>query len=244
MSSSPEVLLQPPTVSHNLVGQRLGRKGQETRERILRAALRLIAGPGDAPPTLTGVAREASVGLTTLYLYFPDLGELVLAALRRVMEDADAGFVAMLRVRWPDDRLAAACLDFLRAHLGFWQEHARILHLRNSFADAADRRFLQFRNEVSGPLLDLLVRQMDGEPGGTADPTSVDAHLATVLLISFERLATVLTNGNWRVTSRDFAPGEEAGYIDGLLRAEARLIALAIADQRAGTHTWARGTEV
>ncbi|HMP57284.1 MAG TPA: TetR/AcrR family transcriptional regulator, partial [Novosphingobium sp.] len=90
-------------VSHNLVGQRLGRKGQATRERILDAMLRLLADPEGPPVTLTGVAREAGVSLSNLYLYFPDLGELLLAALRKVTEDTDSAHVEKLRRRWPDD---------------------------------------------------------------------------------------------------------------------------------------------
>ena len=217
-------------VSHNLLGQRLGRKGQETRERILRAALAILEGPGEGPITLTGVAREASVGMTTLYLYFPDLGDLVLAALKRVMDTADDAFVDKLRARWPDEGLTEACHDFLRAHHRFWQVHARILHLRNSFADASDIRFFTYRNEVSRPLLDLLVRQMDGVPG---EAQCERADLATVLLTAFERTATVVTNPNWALTARELHLEDMAGYIDRLLRAEARLIALAVSEKRA-----------
>ena len=36
-------------LSHNLQGQRLGRKGRGTRERILAATERLLAGPPDTP---------------------------------------------------------------------------------------------------------------------------------------------------------------------------------------------------
>ena len=57
----------------NLAGQRLGRKGQETRERVLSAALRLFDDAHGPPVTLTGVAREASMRLSNLYLYFPDM---------------------------------------------------------------------------------------------------------------------------------------------------------------------------
>ena len=214
-------------VSHNCLGQRLGRKGLETRERILTAALRLLEAPEGGPITLTLVAREASVGLTTLYLYFPDLGDLVLAALARMMDEADSAFLDRLRSRWPDARLEACCLEFLRAHYGFWRQHARLLHMRNSLADANDARFLAYRNDVSMPLIALLVQQMDGEPG--QNEPCID--LATVLLTGFERLATVLTNPNWHAASgRDIA--NEAALVDRLMRAEAELIAGAIARKR------------
>jgi AcrR family transcriptional regulator len=214
-------------LSHNLVGQRLGRKGMETRERIVRAALCLLEGPHETPITLTSVAREASVGMTTLYLYFPDLGDLVLAALMRVMDSAESAYLDRLRIRWSDRRLKASCLDFLRAHLRFWRDHARILHMRNSYADASDVRFLEYRNTASKPLLALLIKQMDSVTG---DP--VCGHFATVLVTGLERLAAVVTNANWFITARDFDVIDNAAYIDALLQAEAEVMALAIGRKR------------
>jgi AcrR family transcriptional regulator len=69
------------SLSHNLVGQRLGKKGRDTRERILAATDRLLAGPPDTAISLSAVAREASLAMTTLYIYFNDLTELLLAVL-------------------------------------------------------------------------------------------------------------------------------------------------------------------
>ncbi|WP_217429572.1 TetR/AcrR family transcriptional regulator [Sphingomonas bacterium] len=222
---------RPQEVSHNLLGQRLGRKGLETRERILRAALCLLDKPQqDAPITLSSVAREASVGMTTLYLYFPDLGDLVLAALNRVMEAADEAFLDRLRIRWPDEHLDEHCRDFLRAHYLFWHRHARILHLRNSFADAGDQRFVDYRNRVSYPLSHLLLRQTDSV---SADASADNLLLATVMLTGFERLATVITTANFHASMKDQGVSDESAHIDRLLCAEARLITLGIRDARA-----------
>lgn len=216
-------------VSHNVLGQRLGRKGQNTRERILLAALRLLEEPSDKPVTLSAVAREASVGMTTLYLYFPDLGDLVLAALGRIMDEADAAFLDQLRPRWPDADLTRCSLEFLAAHLGFWRRHARVLHLRTTLADAQDARFTEYCSRVSRPLIELLVAQM----GGAADAYDQRrAPLATVLLMGIERLA--------RVVSKPGAPGvpmpgiiDEDATVDALVRAQAELLALAVRQQRA-----------
>ncbi|MFT3966240.1 MAG: TetR/AcrR family transcriptional regulator, partial [Sphingobium sp.] len=68
-------------ISLNLYGQRLGRKGRETRDRIISAANGLLARPEPVQVTLSAVAREASLGMTTLYLYFSDLTELLSAVL-------------------------------------------------------------------------------------------------------------------------------------------------------------------
>src|ERR1700740_3463444 len=99
-------------LSHNLLGQRLGKKGRDTRERILAATERLLAGPPDAPITLSAVAREASLGMNSLSLYFNDLTELLLAQLSITMSTARASFGDHLREHWPDDTLGEHCLRF------------------------------------------------------------------------------------------------------------------------------------
>src|ERR1700743_1868703 len=88
------------TLSHNLLGQRLGKKGRDTRDRILAATERLLAGPPDAPITLSAGAREASLGMTSLYLYFNDLTELLLAQLSATMSLARESYGDHLREHW------------------------------------------------------------------------------------------------------------------------------------------------
>jgi AcrR family transcriptional regulator len=215
--------------THNLQGQRLGRKGQATREGILNAALRIIEAPGDVPLTMSGVAREVAVTMTTLYIYFPDLGELVLAVLDRVMHDADAAYLDRLRKKWPDETLGEHCLEFLRGHLVFWRQHARILQMRNGYADTGDVRFLNYRNRVTTPVIELLVRQMDARMDSV---DMAEVHLATVLVIGFERMATVTTNPVFHVAARAQGVQDRAAYIDRLIETEADMMAVMIRRQR------------
>ena len=101
--------LTPCAVSHNLHGQRLGRKGRDTRERILAATSELVEGDGEEQLSLSAVARRASIKLTSVYNYFTDLTELLLALLEPVMATAEDAYLSLLRERWPDDQLAARC---------------------------------------------------------------------------------------------------------------------------------------
>ncbi len=215
-------------VSHNLAGQRLGRKGMETRERILAAVGRLLEDPLRPPVTLTSVAREAAVRLPNLYLYFPDFGALLSAALDRVMESADEAFVNLLRAPWPDDRLEECCLAFCRAHYRFWRRNARILHMRNTFSETTPQIFEE-RNRSARGMLELLELQMGG--GGSKPGTSA-LHMATVVLTGLERVATVVTTPYFRVVAADEDGASEEESADRLIRAEARLVEMAIRDQR------------
>jgi|SRR5580658_163599 AcrR family transcriptional regulator len=233
------------TLSHNLVGQRLGRKGRETRERILAATERLLAGSRDTAISLSAVAREASLAMTTLYLYFNDLTELLLAVLEPIIASAEGSYLAHLRAAWPDDSLGEHCLNFVEAYHDFWVRHSRILHLRNSFADSNDERMRQHRIDASRPLIELIIIQIEDDPTVGLSPA---AGMATVLVTSVERIITMATDpwvlesqiamatGEWAAHSQNWNPALHTRY---RLQAVARLLELGINDgrraSRAGT---------
>jgi AcrR family transcriptional regulator len=212
-------------VSHNLHGQKLGRKGRDTRERILAATIELLSGTEEAPISLSAVARRASLGMTSLYNYFADLTELLLAVLDPVMDSSERAYIAMLREHWPDGELAERSLAFVRAYHGFWSSNARLLHLRNSMADAGDRRMMLHRVKSAQPMIGMIVRQMDGDP---SLPESFAASMATVVMTGLERTVTVATDEHLTglFGSANRYPAER------YLLPEARLVEIAIRDTR------------
>lgn len=212
------------TISHNLAGQKLGRKGRGTRDRILAAAAELLAADEEAI-SLSAVARRASLGMTSLYNYFTDLTELLLALLEPVMVSAEAGFVSMLRERWPEDELGERSSDFVLAYYNFWSHHARLLHLRNSMADGRDRRMLVHRVTATRPIISLIAFQMDADPEDAASPMMP---IATVLMTGIERTVTVATD-----VGLTGLFGEEARRPEGhYLMPAARMMELMIRDAR------------
>ena len=213
------------SLSHNLLGQRLGPKGRDTRERILAATERLLADPAAAPLSLSSVAREAHLGMTSLYLYFGDLIELVLAVLEPIMASAEDSYLAQLRSRWPDgESLWWSCLAFATDYHAFWERHSRILHLRNTF-EMNDARIVRHRIQSARPLIDLLAFQMDDDPDV---PGSLKLAMASALVTGLERIVTVATD-----TEMSNLSGYGSPNVRNLLRGQARLLLLAIADGRA-----------
>ncbi|MCJ2177529.1 TetR/AcrR family transcriptional regulator [Novosphingobium album (ex Hu et al. 2023)] len=214
------------SVSHNLNGQKLGRKGRVTRERILAAAIELIDSPGE-PVTLSSVARRASLGMTSLYNYFTDLTELLLAVLEPVMATAEAAYLHLLRERWPDDELFDCCYRFVRAYHDFWLLHSRLLHMRNALSDQRDARMLAHRIDSTRPIISLLVNQM----GRETPSDGADTSMATMVMIGVERSITVATDQDLR---REVGMGPHISE-DRFLVPGARLMELAIRDGRSGS---------
>jgi AcrR family transcriptional regulator len=213
------------SVSHNLNGQKLGRKGRDTRDRILAAAAELVESGEAEPISLSAVARKASLGMTSLYNYFTDLTELLLAVLEPVMATAEESYVAILREHWPDDELVVHCRRFLRAHFDFWCLHARLLHLRNAMSENHDERMLVHRVRSTQPMLGFLAEQMGGRPGEADTPAIA---MATILMTGIERTVTVLTDERYV----ELFGGVEPDRVDRYLEPEARLMELAIRDTR------------
>jgi AcrR family transcriptional regulator len=226
MTVTPLPTALAPGVSHNQVGQKLGRKGQETRERILTAVLDLLADRNGPPVTLSGVAKEARVRPPNVYLYFPDMGDLLLAALARVMATAEEAYLAQLRQRWPDEALQDRSYSFLQAYYEFWEKHARLLHMRNAMADAGDLRVLRYRNDVTLPLIRLLAEQI-----GIADDTN-DIAIASVLMTGLERVATVVTNPQFGIIIGTTTEADQRVYVRGLIEAEAEVLSVVLTHRR------------
>jgi AcrR family transcriptional regulator len=214
-------------VSHNLNGQRLGRKGRYTRERILAATLELLDEDEDEPLTLKSVAERAGLGMSSLYKYFNDLSELVLAVLDPVMATSEDAYMAMLRERWGDNELGEKCLAFVIAYHNFWARHWRLLHLRNAMADQRDRKMMAHRVNSTTPTIALLVRQMDGGEQITAGTQA--ASMATMAMIGIERSVTIATDRKLpEIMGWNMNPDEQRFVVPG-----ARLLELAIRDTRA-----------
>jgi len=226
MARAQSATAQKESLSHNLLGQRLGRKGRDTRDRIIAATEKLLAGPADAAISLSAVAREASLGMTTLYLYFSDLPELLLAILAPVTATAEESYIAHLREPWADQDLGAHCLRFIEAYHAFWVRHSRILHLRNAYADDGDERMRLNRIAFSRPVMDMFVQQMEGDPGNLRTP---NYYMSSVLMTGIERMITIATDEKFR----SFFQEDSDSHIRNLLRTEARLLELALRDGRA-----------
>lgn len=214
-------------VSHNLNGQKLGRKGRVTRERILAATVELINEATDTPISLSAVARRAGLGMTSLYVYFSDLTELLMAVLEPVMHEAGepGGYFNLIANHWPDDQLEDCCRLFVQAYYDFWKKHSRILHLRNSLSDQYDQRMMLARIRSAQPVI-ALFRQQLLAPGKHAEQVGGD--MASILMTGLERAVTIATD---EVGNALFEP-DLGPRITNVVEPLSRLMYLAVRDCR------------
>jgi AcrR family transcriptional regulator len=72
------------TVTPAQLGRPVGANGEETRQRILAAAMRCVAEVGYTQATIREIARAADMTSGSLYHYFPDKSELLRATAEEI----------------------------------------------------------------------------------------------------------------------------------------------------------------
>lgn len=210
----------------NLQGQRLGKKGRITRERIITAARELIEDPETEDLSISAVARRAGLRVSSIYNYFADLPELFLTVLEPEIARTEKEYLDILQRRWPDETLGKYCEDFVQAFYRFWQQNVRLLHVRNAIADTHEPRVLLQRIKSARQIVNLLGIQM----GGVQDGMQGEAFdLASVLYTGLERVVTIATH---ELLKAHYPPNIQRRFGSATLRQQARLLELAIREQR------------
>jgi AcrR family transcriptional regulator len=93
---------------------------QRNRQRLIDAALAAFSS-GQDPVVLEGIARDAGVGIGTLYRHFPSREALVEAVYRNELERLCRSAKELLAVQTPDDALHAwmqGYVEFVRTKRG------------------------------------------------------------------------------------------------------------------------------
>jgi AcrR family transcriptional regulator len=182
-------LRRPAASTRNLDGQRLGRKGAETRERLIAAVATLIESTPVRELRITDITRQAAAAPSSFYRYFETVDDVLLAAIADRAPMAPA-LIDLVRLPWPLGSIRARSTDFAAAFLLYWEEHFALLHVRNLAADEGDHRFMKLRWSAISPLFSELAGkvaqgQRDGRIATDVDP----AALAGALMSSLERMA-------------------------------------------------------
>jgi AcrR family transcriptional regulator len=169
----------PAPIDMNLDGRAIGPRGAATRQRIIEATKGLLAAETYLDLKVASIAKAAGVSNATFYLYFQDVSEVILAAIRQIPISTPE-FMAF----WGDDADESTVEErahlFVRRYIALWHDNRALFRVRNLAADEGDPRFLEARSESAKPLIALLERrigecQARGRLPGELDPAAAAA---------------------------------------------------------------------
>jgi len=171
----------------NKHGQSIGRKGAESRRRLLDAARQLIAVEPAHKLTASAIARAATLASQTFYLYFKDIDEILLALSHEAGADMDEVQEALGR-DWTSATPAEHATRFIDAFSAYWDRHRAILTVRNYLSDSAHPAFLAVRQEAAMPLIHAIAERILAAHPDDVDPKSALAR-SVIIYSAIERMA-------------------------------------------------------
>lgn len=177
------------SVRKNKQGQSLGRKGLNTRKRLLNAAEALLEKHSPVDLTAVSIAKAANMSSATFYMYFDDIQD-ILAALSEVAGQEMDRALDVLGESWSIDTLEEHASKLVDAFHEVWKNHRQVLRYRNMEADRGDPVFEEIRMNVYVSFVELLAQRIialcpEEIKLGRADARSV----ASVLHGAMERMA-------------------------------------------------------
>ena len=139
---------------------------EESRERILVAALRLFARHGFAATSVRMIAEDAGISQGLLYNYYDGKESLLRAIFERSMTDVRASFASAATAGTPRkavELLVRSAFDIVRGHRDFWQLSYQ-LRMQPQVLTGLARESRRWTDEIRAQLEQLLER------AGVSDP--------------------------------------------------------------------------
>lgn len=176
--------MSDPVESLALDGRSLGRRGAQTRARLLDATARLLEDKGLRELRVVDIARAVDLSPATFYQYFADVEAAVLALSIAVGEETSS-LAGLLAEDWnrPDGLTHARRLveDFITN----WDQHRAVLRTRNLAAQEGDERFRAVRNDSLRPLTEGIGAKVAARQQSGLSPYAAGAAMVSML----ERMA-------------------------------------------------------
>ncbi|MEX6725385.1 TetR family transcriptional regulator [Parapedomonas caeni] len=178
-------------LAYNHLGQKMGSKGQRTRQLLIDTTVELLETHGLRDLSVVDVARAAQTSPATFYVYFRGVPEVVLAALETAAQTSPE-IEAMIGEDWLAPEAKERSLAFVVAYTELWNRHRTIFRVRNLAAEEGDERFYRARMSAARPMMNALSAQIARAQaaGRTPADLSPQACAGTVLMM-LERLAAI-----------------------------------------------------
>jgi len=138
-----------------------GRRGLATRRKLIDCTIKLLATTPYRDLKITDITRAAGTSPATLYQYFVDLEDLLLAVADRAAEDALQLVDLMSEQAWKGARGMNSAEAVVDGFLGFWRTHRPTLRVVDLLSTEGDKRFRHKRVVILNPLTRSLASEIE-----------------------------------------------------------------------------------
>lgn len=143
----------------NKHGQTLGRKGLETRGKLMDATRKLLLTHSPVELTAVSITAEAGTSPASFYMYFDDTKD-ILFALSEVAGQDMAKIHAIFDEPWERANVVKHASDVINALNEVWNKHRAVLRYRNLEATRGDPRFEELRMNTFIPFIERFAQRI------------------------------------------------------------------------------------
>ncbi|MCK9544027.1 MAG: TetR/AcrR family transcriptional regulator [Novosphingobium sp.] len=180
-----------PRAGRNQNGQAMGRKGLQTRRRLIDATVALLETTRLRDLRVADIARTAGTSTATFYVYFPDVSDAVLAALEELTQSTPE-ILALADQDWSEGDPEERARRIVELYAGFWHAHRALFRMRNLAADEGDERFVKARADaIMGLLLATASAIRRAQEAGWVARDLDAMSTSGVLMAMLERFAAI-----------------------------------------------------
>lgn len=188
--SATETLSNRPR-GYNKYGQKIGTKGERTRQALIDATVALLESQGLRDVSVADVAREAKTSPATFYVYFRGVPEVVLAALEAVSQTSTE-IEELIAGDWAVNETEDPARLFVDLYCALWNQNRTVFRVRNMAAEEGDNRFYQSRMDAARPVMAALTSKIELAQRAGLVPVELKARsCAGTILMMLERLAAI-----------------------------------------------------
>jgi len=150
----------PDTEAHRTTGRTPGRRGRETRERLLKCTAELLEKTSYRDLAVVDIADCAGTSPATFYQYFPDVQEAILALADALTSEAAEVTLLIGNSKWSGKGGFESSLELVDAFLSLWERHRPVLRVVELATAEGDLRFqsvrTHFLNAITKALRDVI----------------------------------------------------------------------------------------
>lgn len=182
---------EEPGEGYNHYGQRIGSKGERTRQALIDATIKLLESHGLRDVSVADVAREAKTSAATFYVYFRGVPEVVLAALETTSQTSPE-LESLIAGDWLGAGARDAAANFVEAYTELWNRNGTVFRVRNLAAEEGDERFYEARMTAARPILQAISAAVERAQAAGRTPKDLTSQAcAGTILMMLERLSAI-----------------------------------------------------
>ena len=172
-----------------LDGRPVGKRGAETRRRLLESTRSLLETHGVRDLRVVDIARAVGTSPATFYQYFRDVEDAVLVLASEVGDELEP-LAHLLDEPWVGESGLERARRLVEGFVTYWDQYRAVLRTRNLAAQEGDVRFREVRNRSLGEFTSRFSAQIERtRASGAVDDAISPVAAGAALVALIERMA-------------------------------------------------------